>query len=118
MPTTTAPRGQFIPLQNKVTKVINPICFAPVTIAVPSIPEVAQIATATPGTWNEPVTLTYQWLRDNVAISGATATTYRLAVADIGAFITVREKATGNASGKTNQFTSNKVGPVTDIPPP
>ncbi|MCL2652171.1 MAG: S-layer homology domain-containing protein [Propionibacteriaceae bacterium] len=54
--------------------------------------------TASAGTWTpSPVTLAYQWLRDGVAISGATATTYKLTPDDAGHKITVR--VTGSKSG-------------------
>ncbi|WP_433674923.1 hypothetical protein [Microbacterium gorillae] len=57
--------------------------------------------TATPGTWKpSPVTLKYQWRRDGVAISGATAQTYRLTTADKGHKITVT--VTGSKTGYTS----------------
>jgi hypothetical protein len=54
--------------------------------------------TVVPGTWAPaPVALTYQWLRDGKAISGATKGTYQLSVADIGHQVSVR--VTGTKSG-------------------
>ncbi|MCE1180399.1 MAG: carboxypeptidase-like regulatory domain-containing protein [Micrococcales bacterium] len=56
--------------------------------------------TANPGTWGPaPVTLTYQWYRSGVAISGATAKTYRLSSYDRRKTIVV--KVTGRKSGYT-----------------
>ena len=44
---------------------------------------VGSVLTADPGTWSQaPVTLTYQWYRSGTAITGATASTYRLTEAD------------------------------------
>lgn len=48
----------------------------------------------TPGRWNgHPDSVTYQWLRDGVAIAGATATSYELTGADVGRSLTVRSTA-------------------------
>jgi serine protease len=48
----------------------------------------------TPGRWNgHPDSVTYQWLRNGVAIDGATATSYQLAGADLGRTLTVRSTA-------------------------
>lgn len=65
------------------------------------------------GTWDgEPITYTAQWLRDGVAISGATSTAgYTLAVGDVGADISIVVTAT-NLFGATST-TSSEVGPIT-----
>ena len=60
---------------------------------------VGSTLTVTPGTWSPTATLTYQWLRDGVAISGATASTYVLVAADLSHKMTVT--VTGSASGYT-----------------
>jgi len=55
---------------------------------------------AVPGTWGPaPVTLAYQWYRSGVAISGATASTYKLTTTDQTKTMTVR--VTGTKSGYT-----------------
>lgn len=55
-----------------------------------------------------PVTLSYQWKRDGVAISGVGATTYKIASADIGKKITV------TVSGKkTGYTTQSRTSPAT-----
>jgi hypothetical protein len=47
------------------------------------------------GTWsNTPDAYAYIWKRDGVVIAGATAATYLLAPADVGAVITASVKAT------------------------
>ena len=60
---------------------------------VPSITGTAKVGyrlTAVPGTWAPaPVTLSYQWRRNGVAITGATASTYLLGASDRTARITV-----------------------------
>ncbi|MEV5054234.1 hypothetical protein MRBLAR12_004491, partial [Arthrobacter sp. LAR12-1-1.1] len=62
--------------------------------------KVGLILTATPGTWGpSPVTLTYQWKANGVAITGATATTYKPVAADVGKTLTVT--VTGTKTGYT-----------------
>ncbi|KRF07071.1 hypothetical protein ASH00_16125 [Arthrobacter sp. Soil782] len=59
---------------------------------------VGETLTVAAGAWAPaPVTLTYQWLRNGAAISGATAVNYPLVAADLGAAITV--KVTGTKTG-------------------
>lgn len=49
-----------------------------------------QVLTAVPGTWGPaPVTLLYQWSNGGIAIAGATAATYSVRAADVGATLTV-----------------------------
>ena len=77
--------------------------------------DLGEVLTATPGTW-EPagVTLAYQWLRDGVAIDGATASTYTLTTADVAAAITVR--VTGSKTGLSSaSMTSFPTVPVTGV---
>ncbi len=56
-----------------------------------------QTLTAKAGTWDSGVALSYQWLRNGVAIKGATKATYKLVAADKGKKITVR--VTGSKAG-------------------
>ncbi|MFT4213343.1 MAG: CAP domain-containing protein [Microbacterium sp.] len=63
--------------------------------------KVGKKLTAAAGTWKPSgVTLSYQWLRGGVAISGATGKTYKLTAADAGKKISVR--VTGTKSGYTS----------------
>jgi hypothetical protein len=65
---------------------------------VSGVLKVGQKLTAKAGAWTpQPVTVTYQWKRNGVAIPGATATTYSLVAADKGATITVA--TTGTKAG-------------------
>jgi hypothetical protein len=54
-------------------------------------PEVGNVLAVTNGTTTpDGVTATYQWLRDGLAITGATGATYRVVTADEGAALAVR----------------------------
>ena len=57
--------------------------------------------TTTTGSWtNSPTSYTYRWLRDDVAISGATASTYVLTATDVGT--TIKSEVTAiNAGGSS-----------------
>ncbi|MGO4600116.1 carboxypeptidase regulatory-like domain-containing protein [Terrabacter sp. 2RAF25] len=73
--------------------------------------------TAVPGAWGPaPVTLAYQWYRSGVAVSGATASTYKLTTTDQAKTMTVR--VTGARSGyltvaKTSAATTAVLGAFT-----
>lgn len=75
-------------------------------------PEVGQTLTTTNGTWRGRPTPTFtrRWLRDGVAIAGATALTYVLVEGDEAAEITVEVTAT-NSEGSAAAVTA-PVGPV------
>mgnify|MGYP006269252949 CR=1 FL=1 len=67
--------------------------------------------TAIPGKWDTGVTLTYQWLRNGVAISGATSSTYPLVALDVSKNISVQ--VTGSLTGYTSvSKTSATVKPL------
>lgn len=56
------------------------------------------VLSANAGTWGPaPVTLTYQWLRDDAVISGATGATFTMRAADVGHEMSVR--VTGTKAG-------------------
>ncbi|MFK4788873.1 fibronectin type III domain-containing protein [Microbacterium sp. ZW T5_56] len=81
------------------------------TIGTPTISgkvAVGQRLSAAPGTWTAGASFTYQWLRDGIAITGATGSAYNVAVADLGKKISV--KVTGSLSGYT---TASKTSAVT-----
>lgn len=86
----------------------------PYATALPVIggtPVVGQVLSASTGTWaNSPSGYAYAWLRDGVAISGATAASYTLVSADLAATIAVTVTAT-NASGSGSALSAG-VGPV------
>jgi len=85
------------------------------TTSIPTISgklESGETLTADPGYWNPtPAAFKYQWLRDGVAISGATASTYTLTDADKLARITV--KVTGSDPSYGDQtVTSAETSPI------
>ncbi len=88
----------------------------PVNTVAPSIsgaPTQGGTLTGTDGTWTSAagaISYVRAWLRDGIAISGATGSTYVLDAADVGAMIGYRVTAT-NSDGST-QTTSGTVGPV------
>lgn len=93
--------------------------------ATPTIKGTARVGstlTAISGTWSPaPVALSYQWHRSGVAIVGATASTYRLAAADLGKAITVRataRKSGYNVAGRTSRATAPVATNVLTAPRP
>lgn len=77
---------------------------APSFTAQPSIsgtPQIGQTLTGNSGTISNGSVSARQWLRDGVAISGATAATYTLVTADAGKAVTFRVTAAG-AGGSTD----------------
>jgi len=72
------------------------------TAPVPTISgssAVGSTLTAMPGTWSPTADFTYQWLRDDAPIGGATSSTYALVQADAGHHVSVT--VTGSATGYT-----------------
>jgi len=70
-----------------------------------------QILTVVPGAWNPASpTFAYQWLRDGVAISGATASKYTVLATDAGTRLSV--KVTGSLPGYPS---ASKTSPVTGV---
>ena len=90
---------------------------APVATAPPTItgdPTVGKRLTASPGEWNqESLDFSYQWLRDGVAITGATGERYRVRQADRGAQLTVQVTAQPD-SGPAGVATSAPITVRTD----
>jgi hypothetical protein len=70
------------------------------------------------GAWYEEPTFAYQWLRDGVAISGATASTYALTITDEGKAIQC--EVTGRNSGGATSSSSSAllVSPEPPTEPP
>lgn len=76
---------------------------APVNSFAPAIlgtPAVGQTLTCSPGTWSgaQPISFAYQWLRDAIAIGGASGSGYNTATADLWHSLTCQVTAT-NSSG-------------------
>ncbi|MFC0682807.1 hypothetical protein ACFFGH_33665 [Lysobacter korlensis] len=65
---------------------------------------VGRLLSASTATWSPmPSTVGYQWLRNGVAIPGATGKTYRLQAADLGKYVTVKVTA-----GRTGYTTTSR----------
>jgi DNA polymerase III sliding clamp (beta) subunit (PCNA family) len=80
------------------------------TVSITGTAAYGQVLTAVPNLTNGG-TVTYQWQRDSVDISGATSSTYTLVQADIGSIITVVATADGIAG--TGSITSDGTASVT-----
>ncbi len=98
----------------------SPADTAPPTIA--GTTQQGQQLTATSGTWTPAgVSYAYQWQRSTdggntwSAITGATATTYTLASADVGA--SVRVQVTAQGFGQSTTASSTFVGPIASAAP-
>lgn len=96
---TSAPAGSGQIWSDGGTLKIAPVHVPPANSVAPAITGTAQVGetlTVTNGTWTGTPTPSYtrQWLADDVAIDGATATTYKLTADEEGAVITVLVTAT------------------------
>ncbi len=70
-----------------------------------------QVLSVTNGTWtNTPLSYGYQWLRDGVAIGGATSSTYTLGLADVGTQVSCTVTATnGSGSGTATSLATGSI---------
>lgn len=97
----------------------------PITLAAPTIsaadpfPVLGTLLTGVHGDYTcTPTSYTYRWLRDGVAIAGATALTYVAQAADVGKSITFEETptnaiGTGAANVSAGLLVRPALGPVT-----
>lgn len=83
-------------------------------VTIAGTPRVGEVLTSEVSSWTPAgVTLAYQWLADGAPIDGATSTTYTVAPADLGAYISLR--VTGTAPGYTAaEAESNEIGPIAE----
>lgn len=92
---------------NATSNSLGPVLIAaPVNTVAPTVTGDAtegNLLTSTNGSWSSAGALTYayQWLRNGVAISGATANTYTSVTADVGKTVSCRVTAT-NAGGSSS----------------
>lgn len=77
-------------------------------VSISGTATVGSVLTAKAGTWTSKTKLSYQWLRDGVALSGATRSSYRVQAADVGTTVTVR--VTGKRSGYATVSTTAAIG--------
>jgi hypothetical protein len=77
------------------------------------------LITANVGTWTgtAPITYEYKWTRNGVAISGATASTYTIQLADDGTTIRVEVKGTNAYGASAFVASSNSVSAVDAVAP-
>lgn len=83
--------------------------------------QVGSVLTASPGVWSPSATIRYQWLRNGVTISGATASAYRLTTSDAGKAISVKITASRTAYGTTSKVSAATAAitkPFTTSPAP
>lgn len=86
--------------QTKQDAISNPVSNAAAPV-VSGTGTVGQTLTTTNGAWVNASTYGYQWVRDGVAIAGATASTYVLVAADSTHSVSCRVTAT-NAGGSAS----------------
>ena len=101
---STEATATAITIKGDQTKVVSPVlastALKPATPHISGSARVGATLTAKPGTWKPgTVSLTYQWSRAGVAVSGATSSTYALTNADANSTITVT--VTGSEAGYT-----------------
>ena len=85
------------------------VTLPPISGATPKISGTATYGkklTAKPGKWAKKTKLSYQWNRDGAAIAGATKSTYKAAVADVGKKVTVT--VTGKLKGYADTSRTSK----------
>ena len=97
---TGAKAGYTTVSKTSAAKTVAAGIIAAKTVSFSGSTKVGQKLTAKTGTWGpSPVKLTYQWLRDGKAITGATKSTHTLTASDRGHRISVR--ITGTKTGYT-----------------
>lgn len=113
---------------SEVSNTITVANFAPVNTVAPTVsPSGTQstgtLITANVGTWSgvAPITYEYKWTRNGVAISGATASTYTIQLADDGTTIRVEVKG-ANAYGvsafiQSSNSVSAIIAPTNSVAP-
>lgn len=78
---------------------------------IPTVSGLAQtdeILTVNPGTWKDGVTLSYQWLRNSVAIPGATLSNYLVVPSDVGSKISVKVSANRDFYAPISQISASR----------
>lgn len=86
---------------------------APVLVNAPVVTGTARYGerlSATAGSWDQSVTTAVQWLRNGTPIAGATGSSYRLALLDLGARLSVR--VTASAPGRPSGTATSAASPV------
>jgi len=105
--------------KSRSSNALGPVLGIPTALVNPvasGTPEVDEVLTTTDGTWQglPEITITYQWRRDEVNISGATSNTYTLVSADLDALVDCQVTATNSI--RSVSVDSNDLGPVQAAP--
>jgi hypothetical protein len=87
-------RSTTVPLSGRS---IGVFASTPTPVVDTTSPRIGDTLTATTGAWSPAASLAHQWLRDGRPIGGATAASYTVDVADLGAALSVR--VSGTAAG-------------------
>lgn len=93
---------------------------APRATVAPSVTGTGTIGatlTCSKGNWTgtAPISYSYQWLKNGVAISGQTAATHRIVMAETGRNLSCRVKGANSAGSATSTSTAKRVTPVKPI---
>jgi len=109
---------------SEVSNTITVQDFAPINTVAPTVSPIGTqstgtLITANVGTWTgvAPITYEYKWTRDGLAISGSTASTYTIQLADDGTTIRVEVKGTNTYGTSAFIASSNSVSAVNVIAP-
>ena len=115
--TATNPAG---PTSVTTNSIMVPVVGLPVNTEAPKVtgtPAVGQALSCSDGEWlRVPYSYTYRWLRDGAEISGQTASTYKVGVADEGQSISCEVIATntaGSAGARSNELSVPVAGATT-----
>ncbi len=87
----------------------------PVNSVLPAITgtvEVGETLTCSTGTWTGATSYAYQWLRDGVAITGATAATHTITVDDLLCVLSCRVTATNSGDTPATTATADSAATV------
>ena len=105
--------------KSRSSNALGPVLGIPTALVNPvasGTAEVDEVLTTTDGTWQglPEITITYQWRRDEVNISGATSNTYTLVSADLDALVDCQVTATNSI--RSVSVDSNDLGPIEAAP--
>lgn len=91
--TSTRPGYSKVVRTSEPTAPVVPATMVAGSVTVTGAPRFGQSLSARPSGWPADAALAYQWLRRGTPVAGATASSYRLGLADLGAPLSVRVTA-------------------------
>ena len=107
--------ADLVPRRRSVTNVNDPPVGLPTISGTPTEDQTLTANTAGISDADGLGTFSYQWLRNGSTIGGATASTYTLGDADVGAQISVQVRYTDGGGTAEGPLTSTPVGPVANV---